>query len=1722
MRKLKLFLTLLFAAVLSAGQMWGDKSTLTFTAACGGSGTADNGAVWTVTSDGTESSHDATKGIHYGTSSAQVKYIQLSTGDITGTITQVKVNASTASGVSATVGVTIDGSAFGGDPQSLSTTATPYTFTGEASGDIVVLITKPSKAAKAIYCKSIEVTYTTSSVVNVTSVGLNKNVINLNEDDQETLTATVLPADATNKNVTWTSDDEDVATVVDGVVTAVGAGDAVITCKSVADNTKSATCNVHVNSPYTKSKLIFTAACGGSGTADDDAEWTVTSDGTESVYDGTSGIHYGTNSANVTYVRLATSDITGEVAKVVVNARDAQATATISVTVGGTAFTCASATATNTSADYVFTGTGSGEIVVRVDRGSSMAKAIYVKSVVVSYTPAAIEVKKPTFSVEAGPYLGAQSIEISCATSGAAIYYTLDGNDPTSGSTPYTDAIDINETTTLKAIAILGTTSSPIATAAYTIINTAHAGTAEDPYFVADAKAVIDGIGTKADAYVSGKISQVDSYDGTHKSITYWISADGKTTGQQLQVYSGKGLSGADFSSVDDVVAKATVVVKGTLKKYNDVYEFDYNNQLVSYEAPAEPIVTLSPSSLNLEAEGNGTQEITLTATNFENEVNEITCAFYNTAACDGEAISQPAWITNLTDNNSNQVSFDVEDNDGDARQVWMKVTASDGTNEAYAVLAISQAKYTVDYAELPFEFDGGRADIENTNGMTQSGLDSDYGSSPKLKFNSTGDVVIIKINANPGTLTYDIKGNSFSGSTFTVQKSEDGTNYTDIKTYTALGDKQSESIDNIGQAIRYVKFIYTEKVQNGGNVALGNITISEYVAPVVKPTITTQPEGAEYTINDPAAALTIVAEAGNGGTLHYQWYSNTTQSTEGASTIGTDAATYTPSTDALGTIYYYCVVAEDGADEETTSDIVAVVVSESTPATVTYELFSGDLVAGDYVICSGTTALKNALATNTNYIGYETVTVSEGAISNPSEDLVWHVAASGDYWTIYNVAATNYAASTGAKNKGQVLTDISGDNADKALWATSGSSSYEFVNKANTAASVNANLRYNDTYGFACYSTSTGTALTLYKKKIEGQPATPTFSPAGGTYTSTQNVEIACATEEVTIHYTLDGTAPDENSTLYEGAISVSTNTTIKAIAIKNNIPSDVASSTYTFVTIDNEGTAEDPYTVADAHNAILVGGDLSSKYVAGIISHVDSYNSTYHSITYWISDDGTTANQLKVYSGKGIDGANFNSVNDLAVNDIVVVKGTLMDYQNVHEFDKNNELVSLDKPAEPTVTLKQSGSVVTTLNFDATSVANQAINVECTHFADAISSVTAKLYEESTCETEITSGAWVTDITVSDNKDQVTFAVTDNAGDARQVWMKVMASDNTHEAFATLTISQVKSASASLPFAFDGGKADLANKSGMSQTGLGSDYSASPKLKFDGTGDYLIISINEAPGKLTYDIKNNTFADGTFTVQESADGETYTEVASHTDIVDTQNEEVDLNQATRFVKFIYTEKVSGNVGLGNITISQYVEPQYEPVRNGLTAGNYYTICMEKNITAVKNATFWNLRYKNAEPATEVYLEEATTIEAGKPYIFQAGATTLDVIYGTDSEDDPINNGALRGTFENLTVSQLAAKDGDIYLLIQNAIRPNDNNYLNAHRAYIDYSALTVETPVPAPGRRVRAIPMQSNVVTGCEEINASETPVKMMIDGQLFIIRGEKMYDTTGRLVK
>ncbi len=101
-------------------------------------------------------------------------------------------------------------------------------------------------------------------------------------------------------------------------------------------------------------------------------------------------------------------------------------------------------------------------------------KAIAVKDGMVDSEVAeatyTIKVVTPAFFPEAETYTEAQDVSISCATEGATIHYTTDGTPPTATSPTYNNAITVNKTTTIKAIAVKdGMADSEVAEATYTI-----------------------------------------------------------------------------------------------------------------------------------------------------------------------------------------------------------------------------------------------------------------------------------------------------------------------------------------------------------------------------------------------------------------------------------------------------------------------------------------------------------------------------------------------------------------------------------------------------------------------------------------------------------------------------------------------------------------------------------------------------------------------------------------------------------------------------------------------------------------------------------------------------------------------------------------------------------------------------------------------------------------------------------------------------------------------------------------------------------------------------------------------------------------------------------------------------------------------------------------------------------------------------------------------------
>ena len=320
----------------------------------------------------------------------------------------------------------------------------------------------------------------------------------------------------------------------------------------------------------------------------------------------------------------------------------------------------------------------------------------------------------------------------------------------------------------------------------------------------------------------------------------------------------------------------------------------------------------------------------------------------------------------------------------------------------------------------------------------------------------------------------------------------------------------------------------------NNGQVLKLEIEYTPVSAGGSDPTITATPTiidfGTVYqdaTIADKTVAVNFENLTGN------VTYSGLTTPFTATGTISNDGDKITIAANA-STIgeYSQTLTIASAADSKTTEVTVKMNVVEKPAPTGTFTLHTGALVEGDYVIYYSSKAMKAAVSSNR--LGYEEVTPSGNDIVDPLASTIWHIAPSGSNWTIYNETA-GYAAGNGTANKAVLVADLTGDNANKAAWTVTGTSTYEFTNVWNTSESVNATLRNNGTYGFACYATSTGGALSLYRKAGEKYDVTVN-STTNGTVTADPTSAEAGTTITLTVTpdagYVLDAlTVTDANS---------------------------------------------------------------------------------------------------------------------------------------------------------------------------------------------------------------------------------------------------------------------------------------------------------------------------------------------------------------------------------------------------------------------------------------------------------------------------------------------------------------------------------------------------------------------------------------------------------------
>jgi hypothetical protein len=203
---------------------------------------------------------------------------------------------------------------------------------------------------------------------------------------------------------------------------------------------------------------------------------------------------------------------------------------------------------------------------------------------------------------------------------------------------------------------------------------------------------------------------------------------------------------------------------------------------------------------------------------------------------------------------------------------------------------------------------------------------------------------------------------------------------------------------------------------------------------------------------------------------------------------------------------------------------------------------------------------LSAAIGGSSAYIGF---TGGTGGLTAIQEIITWTYSSGG---SVAAAATPTFSPAAGTYASAQSITISDATAGATIYYTTDGSTPTTSSTTYTGPISVASSLTIKAIATASGFSTSAvGSAAYV----IQSAVATPTFSPAAGTYASAQSVTISDTTAGATIYYTTDGSTPTTASTSYTGPISVAVTTTIKAMAVATGFSnSSVASAAYTIQT--------------------------------------------------------------------------------------------------------------------------------------------------------------------------------------------------------------------------------------------------------------------------------------------------------------------------------------------------------------------------------------------------------------------------------------------------------------------------------------------------------------------------------------------------------------------------
>ena len=739
-----------------------------------------------------------------------------------------------------------------------------------------------------------------------------------------------------------------------------------------------------------------------------------------------------------------------------------------------------------------------------------------------------------------------------------------------------------------------------------------------------------------------------------------------------------------------------------------------------------------------------------------------------------------------------------------------------------------------------------------------------------------------------------------------------------------------------------------------------------------------------------------------------------------------------------------------------------------------------------------------------------------------------------GNSWTITTVGTTSYTANSAYYQVGSSSKPATSITFTTTLpeSQTITSFSAKFGGFSNTAGNIalkvgdttvgSGSLNATSDVVVSSNTTAAGTVLTVTVTGIakgvkcyyvsysynstQSTTATPEFSPAGGVYTSAQQVTLSCETDGATIYYTTDGSDPTNASTEYTGTINVAASTMIKAIAMKDGYNNSTL-ATATYVILQHAGTQADPYTVADARAAIDCSTGITNVYVSGIVCEGGSSLSSGQ-MNYWISDDGTENNKLEAYKGKNLNNTSFSSTSDVQVGDIVTIFGSLTKYNSTYEFSAGNYLISHQQPvASPIINAEN---------------VNIAADVTSGEIAFTISNPA----QEVVLQASLTSGDWISNVAVDTENNKVTFSATANTGDERQATITLTYTGASPK---VVTVTQAPYIAPQTFYAL--------------VTQYDGNYYAVDGSSCAG-GTYGAIEVDVVNGKLVTPQTDAlswaiTTAQSAASIQSKATGKyigwssstTLTQSAEDYGwVVDDVNSSWTTGSGT-IRSIVYREIANGfkAYSIANIGAEGYANTYTTAyafsdgyVRSGIT-GTWGTICLPSTVEAedLAGATFYSIVGKvlnaQSEPVSLVLEEENDGLIGGYPYIFEMDDETTKIVaaYQNDNEAATSNNG-LVGTLTAISV------DAPYYMISGDAVvNAVTGSTLPANRAYIDMANVPVYNPSNAP-ERIVTIALGGNGATNIMNVDDVESAVKFIENGKLFIKKNGVIYNAVGAIVK